>query len=74
MDDIIKIRDIPPSGRGGTQCFETLRIPDFLGIRITDGDEIVSLTRRPSFSPPEDSWYSFQLEADSTQGDVLCFL
>jgi hypothetical protein len=29
---------------------------------LTDGDE-VSLTRRPSFTPQADLWYSFLLEA-----------
>jgi hypothetical protein len=31
--------------------------------RLTDGCEVVSLTRRPPFTPQEDSWYSFLLEA-----------
>jgi hypothetical protein len=33
--------------------------------RLTDGGEVVSLTRRPSFTTQEDSWYSFLLEAES---------
>jgi hypothetical protein len=28
-----------------------------------DGGEVVSLTRWPGFTPQEDSWYSFLLEA-----------
>jgi hypothetical protein len=40
----------------------------FLDNRLTDGGEVVSLTRRPPFTPQEDSWYSFLLEAESTQG------
>jgi hypothetical protein len=36
--------------------------------RHTDGDEVVSLTPRPPFTPQEDSWYSFLLEAESTPG------
>jgi hypothetical protein len=40
--------------------------PHFLDDRLTDGGEVVSLTRRPSFTPQEDSWYSFLLEAEST--------
>jgi hypothetical protein len=32
--------------------------------RLTDGGEVVSLMRRPRFTPQEDSWYSFLLEAD----------
>jgi hypothetical protein len=34
--------------------------------RLTDGGEVVSLTHRPPFTPQEDSWYSFLLEAEST--------
>jgi hypothetical protein len=36
--------------------------------RLTDGGEVVSLMRRPPFTPQEDSWYSFLLEAESTPG------
>jgi hypothetical protein len=36
--------------------------------RLTDGGEVVSLTRRPPLYPQEDSWYSFLLEAESTPG------
>jgi hypothetical protein len=59
---------IPVTGRGGPKGCETLRIPHFLDSRLTDGGEVVSLTRRPSFTPQEDSWYSFLLEAESTPG------
>jgi hypothetical protein len=38
----------------------------FLDNRLTDGGEVVSLTRRPPFTPQEDSWYPFVLEAEST--------
>jgi hypothetical protein len=37
-----------------------LRLPQFLENRLTDGGEVVSLTRRPLFAPQEDSWYSFR--------------
>jgi hypothetical protein len=40
--------------------------PTFSDIRLTDGGEVVSLTRRPPFTPQEDSRYSFLLEAEST--------
>jgi hypothetical protein len=42
-------------------------LPHFLGDRLTDGDEDVSLTRRPAaLYPQEDCRYSFLLEAEST--------
>jgi hypothetical protein len=44
------------------------RLPHFLDNRLTDGGEVVSLTRRPPFIPQEDSWYSFLLEAESNRG------
>jgi hypothetical protein len=63
-----KGKAIPVTGRGGPQGCETSRLPHFLDNRLTDGAEVVSLTRRPPFSPQEDSWYSFLLEAESTPG------
>jgi hypothetical protein len=42
---------IPVTGGGGSKICETSRIPHFLDNRLTDGDEVVSLTRRPSFTP-----------------------
>jgi hypothetical protein len=44
------------------------RLPHFLDNRLRDGGEIVSLTYRPPFTSQEGSWYSFLLEAESTQG------
>jgi hypothetical protein len=46
----------------------TSRLSHFLDNRLTDGGEVVSLTRLPPFTPQEDSWYSFVLEAESTLG------
>jgi hypothetical protein len=43
-------------------------MPHFLDIRLTDGREVVILTRRPRFAAQEDSWYAFLLEAESTPG------
>jgi hypothetical protein len=34
------------TGRGGPQGCETSRLPHFLHNRLTDGDEVVSLTRQ----------------------------
>jgi hypothetical protein len=55
-------------GRGGPEVCETSRLPHFLDNRLTDGGEVVSLTLRPPFTPQEDCWYSFLLEAESTPG------
>jgi hypothetical protein len=58
----------PVTGREGTLGCETSRLPHFLDNRLTDGGEVVSLTRRPPFTSQEDSWYSFLLEAKSIPG------
>jgi hypothetical protein len=63
-----KCKAIPETGRGGSWDYETLRLPHFLDNRLTDGDEVVSLTRLPPFTPQEDFWYSLLLEAESTPG------
>jgi hypothetical protein len=47
---------------------ETSRLPHFPDNLLTDGGEVVSLTLRQTYSPQEDSWYSFLLEAESTPG------
>jgi hypothetical protein len=39
------------TGRGGLYGCETSRLPHFLNNRLTGGGEVVSLTRRPPFSP-----------------------
>jgi hypothetical protein len=53
----VKGKAILVSGCGG--C-ETSRILQFIDNRLTDGDEVVSLTSRPAaLYPLEDSWYSF---------------
>jgi hypothetical protein len=43
-------KDIPITGRGGPYVFETSRLPHSLDNRLTDGDEVVSLTPRPPFT------------------------
>jgi hypothetical protein len=49
--------------------FVRYRGPHFLDNQLTDGSEVVSLTRRPTaLYPQEDSWYSFLSEAESTLG------
>jgi hypothetical protein len=46
----------------------TSRLSHVLDSRLADGGEVVCLTLRPPFTPQEDSWYSFLLEAESTPG------
>jgi hypothetical protein len=53
---------------GSPQGCETSRLPHFLDTRLKDGSEVDSLTHRPPFTPQEDTWYSFLLEAESTLG------
>jgi hypothetical protein len=48
------------TGRGGPHSF--------LDNQLTDDGKVVSPTRQPLFTPKEDSWYSFLLEAESTPG------
>jgi hypothetical protein len=57
---IVKGKAIPVTGHEGPWCCERSRFPYFLD---TDGSKVVSLTRRPPFTPQENSWYSFLLEA-----------
>jgi hypothetical protein len=42
---------VPITGRGGQLGCETSRLPHFLDNRLTDGGEVVSLTRQPPFTP-----------------------
>jgi hypothetical protein len=44
------------------------RLPHVLNNRLTDGGEVVSLTRRQLFTTQEDFWYLFILQAQSTPG------
>jgi hypothetical protein len=41
----------PITGREGPQGCETSRLPHFLDNRLTDGGEVISLKRRPPFTP-----------------------
>jgi hypothetical protein len=36
--------------------------------QLTDGGEVVSFMCQQPFTPKEDSWYTFLLEAESTPG------
>jgi hypothetical protein len=51
--DARMLKSIPATGCGGHKGCETSRLPYFLENCLTDGGEVVSLTRRPSFTPRE---------------------
>jgi hypothetical protein len=48
---LCKGKVLPLTGRRGPQVCETSRLPHFLDSRLTDGGEVVSLTRWPPFIP-----------------------
>jgi hypothetical protein len=48
---MVKGKAIPVTGREGPWGCETSRLPHFLDKRLTDGGEVVSLTRRQPFTP-----------------------
>jgi hypothetical protein len=50
MNWLKKSKVIPVTGRGGLKGCEMLRLPHFLGNRLTDGSD-VNLKRRPPFTP-----------------------
>jgi hypothetical protein len=64
----IKSKAVPVRGREGPYGCETSRLPHFLDNRLTNSCEVVSLMRQPPFTPQEDSWHSFLLEAELTPG------
>jgi hypothetical protein len=45
-----KGKAVPVTGHGGPQGCETLRLPHFLGNRLTDGGEVASLMCRLPFT------------------------
>jgi hypothetical protein len=47
----IKSKTLRVTGCGGPWGSEMLRIPHYLENRLTDGSEVVSLTRRPHSTP-----------------------
>jgi hypothetical protein len=55
IEGVVKGEAIHVTGRGGPYGCETSRLPHFLDSRFTDGGEVFSLTRRPPFTPQEDS-------------------
>jgi hypothetical protein len=52
-ENVKKGKAIPVIGREGPYGCETLRLPHLLDNRLTDGREVVSLTRQPPFTPKE---------------------
>jgi hypothetical protein len=69
-----KGEDIPVTGRGGPYGYETSKPAHFLNSRLTDGGEVVNLTRRRGMSlgygrrkrPPDSCWeYVRKAVADS---------
>jgi hypothetical protein len=48
---IVKGKVTLVTGRGGPYGYETSKLPHFLDNRLTHGGEVVSLTRRPPFTP-----------------------
>jgi hypothetical protein len=59
-----KRADILVTGRGGLYGCLISRIPHFIRSRFTEGDEILSLKRRPSFTPRKIFCHSFLLQAE----------
>jgi hypothetical protein len=57
-----KGKAIPVTGRQGPQCCERSRLPHFLDNRLTNGGEVVRITRLSPFTPRKDSL----LEPEST--------
>jgi hypothetical protein len=53
MRGVVKVKgkDIPVTGHEGPEGCQTSRLPHFLDNRLTDGGEVVSLKRRPPFTP-----------------------
>jgi hypothetical protein len=66
-----KSKAILVTGRGGRWDCETIMIPYFLDSRLTDGGEVVSLTRRPRFTPRKiPPCQSFNV---TSPGNAVCF-
>jgi hypothetical protein len=63
-----KGKAIPVTGHGGPYGCEMSRLPHLLVNQFTDGGEVVSPMHWLPFTPQEDSWYSFLLEAELAPG------
>jgi hypothetical protein len=60
---------VPVTGRGGPKGCETSRLPYFQNNRLTDGGEVVSLTRRPPFTPRKIPGTHFYYNLSEPQGN-----
>jgi len=67
FNGIKKGKAVPLQAWSGPEGSRKLRLPDFV-TTAQDGGKVVSLTHRPLFTLRKYSWYSFLLEAESTQG------
>jgi hypothetical protein len=69
MSTIVKMiaQNVKTNGQNPKVC-DTSKLPYFLYNQHTVGDETLRVKRRPRFTSQEDSWYSFQFEAESTPG------
>jgi hypothetical protein len=63
-----KGKAIPVRGRGGPHDCETSRLAHLLENRLTDGGEVVSLTRRPPFTPRKIPGTHFSSRLNPPQG------
>jgi hypothetical protein len=64
-----KCKDVPVTSLEGPWGCERSRLPHLLHSLLIDGGKVVSQPYAPAaLYPPEDPWYSFLLEAESTQG------
>jgi hypothetical protein len=64
---IKKGKAVPLQAWSGPEGSRKSRFPDFMTTAQEVG-KVVSLTHRPHLPPSKFSWYSFLLEAESTQG------
>jgi hypothetical protein len=64
----LKSKANPVRGSGDPQDCKTSRLPHFLDNQLTDGGEVVSLTRRPPFTPRKIPNTHFLLETELTPG------
>jgi hypothetical protein len=57
----MKGKTIPVADREGLYDCEKSRISHFLNSWLTDGEEVIIITRRQRFTAQEEFWYAFLL-------------